>query len=102
MTGESLYYLTGIGAAVTVMVTSLLGGLWWLWRLIAGRLDKQDVEIRQLHDFQSTLRHDFDKETGGNSGGFREALDGIRKDVSELKENQAYIRGTVDQLLGKQ
>jgi len=61
---------------------------------------QNDLDTERAVDFALVrqtvmdMSYKFDKETGGNSGGLREAINDLKKDVEEIKDNQKGVMQT--------
>lgn len=56
-----------------------------LERKFEARFDKNDTVSNKAAEDIAKLAVDFARETGGNSHGLRQTLDGVVKDVAEMK-----------------
>lgn len=71
-------------AAVRIATDVLSAGVKALKEDINKRFDTNDQTTQQAAKDIQDLKVSFAKETGGNSGGFRQALNELTKDVAEL------------------
>ena len=63
-------------------VCAVLAAVWRWERRVSKRLDQAEETRQELADLLA-------KQFGPNSGGLREAVNGIRSDVAELKDEHA-------------
>ena len=60
---------------------------------------KRAEEFATLAQSVKDMKDKFDKETGGNSGGFREALNGVKSTIEKVDQSVVEVRGLVFQHL---
>ena len=64
---------------IAAPIVAVLGALWRYERKLTRRLDKQDADSEHMKQM-------LDKQFGGNSGGIREAINGIDTRLDDLSQ----------------
>lgn len=75
-----------IGAIIKAVAAEVISvALRDLESKVAKRFDANDAATKKVAEDIAGLKVDFARETGGNSGGFRQAINELTKDVAYLK-----------------